>query len=296
MDEVTLRLGTRGSQLARTQSQWVADAITAATQRPVELVIIRTKGDRVTDRPLAQVGGKGLFTKEIEDAMLAGEVDLAVHSMKDMPTEGPRGLVVASIPHRASPFDALVGAGLDDLPAGAIVGTGSARRASQLAALRPDLDIRGIRGNVGTRIGKQRDGQYDAVMLAKAGLDRLGWGEQAAQVFTVDQMVPAVGQGALAVQCRRDDADVLGVLDRVHDPDTAVCVAAERSFLETLEGGCSIPAACHARLVGSTLVAEAFLADETGSRRLVGRADFMHGVPLGRDLARRLRDGEGLAV
>ncbi len=293
---MTLRLGTRGSLLAKTQSTWVADAITAATGRAVELVVISTRGDQVRDRPLSQVGGKGLFTKEIEDAMLRGDVDLAVHSMKDMPTEGPRGLVIASVPRRASAFDALVGARLDELGPGAIVGTGSARRAEQLAALRPDLEIRGIRGNVGTRIRRQRDGDYDAVVLAKAGLDRLGWGEQATEVLGVEHMVPAVGQGALAVQCRRDDADVLQLLERVHDPDTAVCVGAERSFLATLEGGCSVPAGCFARLEGDQLVAEGFLADAGGRRRMVLRADPMHGVALGRDLAQRIRAGEGRVV
>ncbi|MFT4627473.1 MAG: hydroxymethylbilane synthase [Myxococcota bacterium] len=293
MEGVTLRLGTRGSLLARTQSGWVADAITAATGVAVELVVISTRGDRVTDRPLAQVGGKGLFTKEIEDAMLAGEVDLAVHSMKDMPTEGPAGLVIASIPVRADPRDALVGATLAELAPGAVVGTGSARRAAQLAVMRPDLEIRGIRGNVDTRVRKQRDGEYDAIVLAKAGLDRLGRSSDVTEVIPADAMVPAVGQGALAVQCRRRDADVLAVLERIHHPDTAVCVSAERSFMVTLEGGCSVPAACFARLDGEYLMAEGFFADDAGSRRLSLRSDPMHGIALGRELASRLRGGGG---
>ena len=176
MSNETLRLGTRGSVLARTQSGIVADAITEATGLAVELVIIKTTGDRVTDRPLQQVGGKGLFTKEIEDALLAGEVDFAVHSMKDMPTDNPPGLVIACVPERVDPRDALVGAALDALPEGAVVGTGSVRRALQLRELRPDLEIKGIRGNVDTRIQKQRDGEYDVDRRPREGDRQLGLG------------------------------------------------------------------------------------------------------------------------
>ncbi len=200
-----LRLGTRGSLLARTQSQHVADAIAAATGRQVELIIITTRGDQIRDRPLQQVGGKGLFTKEIEDAMLSHEIDLAVHSMKDMPTESPSGLTITAVPERVDPRDALVGATLDELARGAVVGTGSVRRAMQLRALRPDLEIRGIRGNVDTRIRKQRDGDYHAIVLAIAGLTRLRRTGEVAEAFGVSIMIPAVGQGALAVQCRSDD-------------------------------------------------------------------------------------------
>jgi hydroxymethylbilane synthase len=245
----TLRLGTRGSALAVAQSGHVAKAITEKTGHPVELVTITTRGDVVTDRPLGQVGGKGLFTKEIEVALIAGDVDFAVHSMKDLPGEGPHELIIGAIPERADPRDVIVGARLADLPAGAIVGTGSERRKMMLKALRPDLDVRGIRGNVDTRVAKQRSGEYAAVVLAAAGLTRLGRISDAAEHLAVDQMIPAPGQGALAVQCREADPDVRHVLQALHHFQTAVCVAAERSFLITLSGGCSVPAACHARLV-----------------------------------------------
>ena len=233
----TLRLGTRGSLLARTQSQQVADAITAATGVGVELIIISTKGDRVTDRPLQQVGGKGLFTKEIEDAMIAGEVDFAVHSMKDMPTEGPEQLEVSVVPQRVDPRDALIGARLADLPQGAVVGTGSVRRQLQLRALRPDLQLKGIRGNVNTHIAKQQAGEYDAIVLAMAGLTRLGRAGDATEALDVDAMIPAVGQGALAIQSRRDDAATRKVLDAIHHEPTAVCIAAERAFMAAVSGG-----------------------------------------------------------
>lgn len=197
-----LKLGTRGSLLATTQSGLVAADLTRLTGVEVELVIVKTRGDAVQDRPLAQVGGKGLFTKELEDALLAGEIDFAVHSMKDMPSDMPEGLVIASVPPREDPRDALVGAALADLPPGAVVGTGSVRRALQLRATRPDLEVRGIRGNVDTRIDKQRRGEYAAIVLALAGLTRLGRAGDATAVLSVDEMVPAVGQGALAVQAR----------------------------------------------------------------------------------------------
>ena len=291
----TLRLGTRGSLLARTQSQQVADALTAATGVPVELVIITTRGDRIVDRPLQQVGGKGLFTKEIEEALLAGDVDLAVHSMKDMPTEGPRGLVIASVPERVDPRDALIGAPLADLGPGAVVGTGSVRRALQLRALRPDLEIRGIRGNVDTRIAKQRAGDYDAIVLAMAGLARLGRTDVVDEALGSEAMVPAVGQGALAVQARRGDTAVLSVLEAIHHEPTAVCVAAERSFLEAVSGGCSAPAACHVVADGDHIVADGvWAASEDGpGRRLRLRSDPLHAVPLGRDLAQQLIGGAG---
>ncbi len=254
-----LRLGTRGSLLARTQSQWVADRLTAATGREVELVIISTRGDEVRDRPLAQVGGKGLFTKELEDALLLREVDLAVHSMKDMPTEGPDGLAITAVPEREDPRDALIGATLDALPRGAVVGTGSARRAGQLLALRPDLEIRGLRGNVPTRIRKQREGEYDAVVLALAGLRRLDLADEAAEALAVDAMVPAAGQGALAIQSRVDDAATNALLSTLHDPVTAACVALERAFLAAVGGGCSSPVACHVQRRGDAYAGWAFV-------------------------------------
>ncbi len=287
----TVRLGTRGSLLATTQSGIVAEALAAATGVRVELVIIKTRGDQVTDRPLQQVGGKGLFTKEIEDALLSGEVDFAVHSMKDMPTEMPAGLVVGAIPERVDPRDALVGARLDDLPEGAVVGTGSVRRALQLRAIRPDLEIRGIRGNVDTRVEKQRRGEYAAIVLALAGLTRLQRAQDVTEALSVERMVPAVGQGALCVQCRGDDRRMLELLASIHHADTGLCVEAERAFLKEVSGGCSAPAACHARLVdGMVVVDGVWAADERGPmRRMQLRSDPLHVHALGTDLARKLK-------
>lgn len=286
----TLRLGTRGSTLAMTQSGIVAEAITQACGVSVELVAIKTTGDRVTDRPLQAVGGKGLFTKEIEQALIDRRVDFAVHSMKDMPTDNPRELVIAAVPERVDPRDALIGARLEDLPAGAVVGTGSVRRALQLRALRPDLEIQGIRGNVDTRIGKQRAGEYHAILLAMAGLARLGRLHDVSEAIDVDTMVPAVGQGALAVQCRRGDREVEAVLEAIHHEPTAQCVAAERAFLAAVSGGCSAPAACHAVRDGSMVVATGvWAASEHGEpRRLTLSADPLHVHAMGTDLARQL--------
>jgi hydroxymethylbilane synthase len=284
-----LRLATRGSQLALTQSGHVASAITAATGRAVELVVVRTRGDDVTDRPLAQVGGKGLFTKEIEEALLAGEADLAVHSMKDMPTEQPDGLVFGAIPVREDPRDVLVGARLDELPAGAVVGTGSARRVAQLAALRPDLDIQGIRGNVDTRIARVREGRYRAIVLAAAGIHRLGRAGDIAQALDPDQMLPAVGQGALAVQVRADASEVLALLAAIHDPVTARCVDAERAFLRAIAGGCSVPAACHATLRGDQITVHGLFAGPDGLRRATRAGAAGRAVELGVEVAVAVR-------
>ncbi len=289
----TLRLGTRGSQLAVTQSGLVADAVSMATGVRVELVVIKTRGDQVADRPLQEVGGKGLFTKEIEDALLEGLVDFAVHSMKDMPTDAPEGLIFASIPQRVDPRDALVGSTLEQLPRGAVVGTGSVRRALQLRALRPDLDIQGLRGNVDTRIEKQRSGQYAAILLAMAGLLRLGRAGDAAEALPLDDMIPAVGQGALAIQCRGSDGDVQKILGSIHHEPTALCIAAERAFLAQVSGGCSAPAACHARMIDGMVVADGVWAADEASppRRLQLRSDPLHVHAMGTELARKLIAG-----
>ncbi|MBX2797424.1 MAG: hydroxymethylbilane synthase [Myxococcales bacterium] len=286
----TLKLGTRGSQLAMTQSGIVAESLTAATGVAVELVVIKTTGDRVTDRPLQQVGGKGLFTKEIEDALLAGDVDFAVHSMKDMPTDAPEGLIIAAVPERVDPRDALVGARLQDLAAGAVVGTGSVRRALQLRDLRPDLEIRGIRGNVDTRIAKQRAGDYDAILLAMAGLTRLGRAGDVSEALEPEQMIPAVGQGALAIQCRGGDARVIELLESIHHERTGLCVQAERAFLAAVSGGCSAPAACYAQFDDGMVHADGvWAADEDGEpKRMRLQADPLHVHAMGTELATRL--------
>jgi len=248
----TLRLGTRGSLLARTQSQIVANAVEKAHPGVhVELVTIRTSGDRITDRPLHDVGGKGLFTKEIEQALLSGDVDFAVHSFKDvpvtMPLVDPSGLVIAAVPEREDPRDVLASDGaltLDALPQGARVGTGSLRRRCQLLERRPDLRIEPVRGNIDTRLRKLGEGQYDAIVLAAAGLVRSSLFDHSyMSILEPDVLLPAPGQGALALQCRRDDARARSLLEALNHPDAAECVAAERALVEAMQGDCHSPIA-----------------------------------------------------
>ncbi len=240
-----IKIGTRGSLLATTQSTWVKNQI--ETQHPgvsVELEIIVTKGDKILDVPLAMVGGKGLFVKEIEEALLRNDVDLAVHSMKDVPSELPDELHLGIIPLRENPHDAFISVRyktLADLPQGATVGTSSLRRRSQLAALRPDLKIVDLRGNLDTRLRKLDEGQFQAIILAAAGLNRLGMSSRATGYFTAKEMLPAVGQGALGIELRKDDAELLAGLAFLNDARTTVAVAAERAFLSRLEGGCQVP-------------------------------------------------------
>jgi len=264
----SLRIGTRASLLAVTQSTWVKNQIEQAHPGiEIELVRITTKGDRILDVPLAKVGGKGLFVKEIEDALLAGEVDLAVHSMKDVPTELPDGLHIGIVPQRETPRDAFLSVRYDSiaaLPAGATVGTSSLRRRSQLAALRPDLTVVDLRGNIDTRLRKLDEGVFAAVILAGAGLHRLNLAARITSLLEPAQMLPAIGQGALGIELRRDDAELLVGLRFLHHPATAVAVAAERAFLLRLEGGCQVPIGAHAELDGNTLTLTGLIASVDG--------------------------------
>jgi hydroxymethylbilane synthase len=247
----TLRLGTRASQLALTQSQHVADALTAASGVPVELVHVSTYGDRSTEA-IAQLGGTGVFVSALRDALHAGTVDLAVHSFKDLPTAPAPGLTVAAVPPREDPRDVLVardGLTLGELPPGSRVGTGAPRRMAQLRALGLGLEVVPIRGNVDTRMGKVTAGELDAVVLARAGLARLGRLSAVTEVLDPIQVLPAPAQGALAVECRTDDSRVVDLLAALDDPAARACVAAERSVLGALEAGCSAPVAAHAELV-----------------------------------------------
>ncbi len=255
--ERPLIIGTRGSKLALAQAEWVAAAL--RQQHPglqVELRIITTQGDRVLDVALAKVGDKGLFVKEIEIALLQGEIDVAVHSGKDLPSQVPAELVLTAFPQRADPRDALVlphrteqpDYSLETLPAGALVGTSSLRRSSQLRALRPDLRVQDVRGNVGTRLRKLDEGLYDALLLAAAGLLRLGLGERISRYLDPTTMLPAVAQGALAVETRADDSTTRNLLAALDDPATRAAVLAERACLRRLEGGCQVPIAAHAEL------------------------------------------------
>lgn len=285
----TLVLGTRGSALARTQSQHVADAITAATGVAVELKIIVTRGDRDRTRPLAELGGKGLFTLELEEGLRDGSLDLAVHSLKDLPTDDPDGLALGAFPPREDPRDAWVGPSLTDLQQGAVVGTGSLRRAAQVRALRPDVVVKDIRGNVETRLAKRDRGDYDATILAMAGLRRLGIERPDIHALGPDQMVPAVGQGILGVQCRAGDERVLGLLAAVDDAATRRCATVERSFLAAFGGGCNVPAGCHAWVDGDGLVAVAMAAPgaEGPVRRVEDRGT--DAIALGERLAAALK-------
>lgn len=241
-----LRLGTRGSQLALTQSRWIAAGLERIHDVRVELEILTTRGDVVLDRPLPEIGGKGVFTEELDRALIEGRVDLAVHSLKDLPTDGVRGLRLACIPEREDPRDVLVGpAGaqttLAGLPPGARVGTSSLRRRALLGAFRPDLRARDVRGNLDTRLRKLDEGQYEALLLAAAGLRRLGMDRRIGESMERTAWLPAPGQGALAVVTRAEDDDLHGLLSALHDDATASAVTAERSFLRRLEGGCQVP-------------------------------------------------------
>jgi hydroxymethylbilane synthase len=241
-----LVIGSRGSQLALWQAKWIAARLAERGQE-TRIEIIKTTGDKITDVPLAKVGTKGLFTKEIEEALLEGRIDLAVHSLKDLPTEMPAGLTIAAIPEREDPRDALVGVALKNLPAGAKIGTSSLRRAAQLRVIRKDLRIESVRGNLDTRVRKLDEGQYEAIVLASAGLTRLGWAHRIAEILSPEVMCPAVGQGALAVETRVDGSarDICSALDH---SATRTGVTAERAVLASLGGGCQVPIGAHAQV------------------------------------------------
>ncbi len=259
-----LVIASRGSQLALWQARWVAAQLSAAGHE-CRIEIIKTTGDKITGVPLAKVGTKGLFTKEIEEALLDGRADLAVHSLKDLPTELPEGLVLAAVPEREDPRDAVVGKKLADLPPGAKVGTSSLRRAAQLLKLRPDLQVESIRGNLDTRLRKLDEGQYDAILLAAAGLKRLGWGDRIAEILDPEQMCPAVGQGALAIETRAG-FEAVAMLDHAA---THTAVMAERGVLRALGGGCQVPIGAYATVSQGRVRLLAIVAAPDGSQ-LVG--------------------------
>jgi hydroxymethylbilane synthase len=270
-----LRLGTRGSPLALAQSRWVATQISGRhPEVRVELVIIKTSGDKIHDIPLAQVGGKGLFIKEIEEALASGQVDLAVHSLKDMPAVVPPGLVLGAVPPREDWRDVLISeryTSLAEIPAGGRLGTGSLRRRAQLLHLRPDLNIVALRGNVDTRLKKMAALKLDGLILAAAGLNRLGLAEVKRTVLSESDMLPAVGQGALGLEVRRGDRRVQELIACLDDPGTHVAVTGERAFLARLEGGCVVPVAAYGRVEGDFLLLEALISDLEGRRYLRDR-------------------------
>jgi hydroxymethylbilane synthase len=294
----TLRLGTRGSALARTQSQTIADAITAATGTPVELVHIVTEGDRSSEA-IARLGGTGVFVAAIRRALLEGSVDLAVHSYKDLPTAAEPGLIIAAVPGRADPRDALVardGLTLGELPAGSKIGTGAPRRVAQLRALGLGLDVVPIRGNVDTRLARVAPGDLDAVVLARAGLARLGRLDAITETLDPLQVLPAPAQGALAVECRTSDARTRELLGRLEEPTVRACVIAERSTLAALEAGCSAPVAAYAEVAdgenGPELFLRASVTAIDGSDAVRGSVTgpLLEAAALGRALATELLD------
>jgi hydroxymethylbilane synthase len=265
-----IKIGTRKSLLALTQSNWIKKQIEEKyPDVTVELVKIVTKGDKILDVPLAKVGGKGLFVKEIEDAMLNGEADIAVHSMKDVPSELPEGLHLGIITKRENPFDAFISkkySSIAELPQGAIIGTSSLRRRSQLARMRPDLTIVDLRGNLDTRLRKLDEGQFDAIILAAAGLNRLGLADRAASYFTKNEMLPAVAQGAVGIELRTADKDLLAGLCFLDHHETSITVRAERAFLKRLEGGCQVPIGGFAELEGDKLAMDGLIVSLDGTQ------------------------------
>ena len=279
MQPKSIRIGTRGSPLALAQAHEVRDRLSEAHGLPperFEIVIFRTAGDRIQDRPLAEAGGKGLFTKEIEEALLDGRVDLAVHSMKDMPTELPGGLGIAAILPREDVRDAFVSlkvASLADLPAGSVVGTSSLRRAAQIRHRRPDLEVVGFRGNVQTRLKKLSEGVADATLLACAGLRRLGMTDRITAAIATGEMLPAVAQGAIGVESRLDDAAINGLLAALDDAPSRLAVDAERAFLSRLEGSSRTPIAGYARLEAGRLIFDGEILTVDGSRSLTARRE-----------------------
>ncbi len=296
-------IGTRGSKLALWQAEWVAGKLRERDPDvEIELNKIKTTGDKILDVPLAKVGGKGLFVKEIEEALLRHEADIAVHSMKDVPTDFPDGLHLAVICRREDPRDAFIapvegGAfkvrRFADLPQGAVVGTSSLRRACQILSIRPDIRIGQLRGNLDTRLRKLDEGQFDAIILAAAGVKRLGWDKRITEILEPEVSLPAIGQGAVGIECRIDDDVVHQVIGPLGHEETAACVRAERAFLTKLEGGCQVPIAAFARLEGGdvpVLVMDGLVGSVTGDRiiRVHGKGKPDEGEKIGTDLAERI--------
>lgn len=270
MSKKIVKVGSRESALAMWQTEFVIQRLEEKTNDYIfEIVPIKTKGDKILDVALAKVGDKGLFTKELEQAMLDGEIDLAVHSMKDMPTVIVEGLTIAAILKRHDPHDVMVAipeiTSFDALPEGAKVGTSSLRRRAQLLHIRPDLDIHDIRGNLNTRMRKMADEHFDALILAAAGVERLGWSDKITEKLSYDICLPAVSQGAIGVECRADDAEILALTALIHDEATAVCVKAERALLKTLEGGCQVPIGALAEIQGEQLYLRGIVGSLNGT-------------------------------
>ncbi|NNU83173.1 hydroxymethylbilane synthase [Geobacillus sp. BMUD] len=288
-------VGSRRSKLALTQTKWVINELKQlGAPFTFEVKEIVTKGDRVLDVTLSKVGGKGLFVKEIEHELLAGGIDMAVHSMKDMPAVLPKGLVIGAVPRREDARDVLISKQnrpLSDLPTGAVVGTSSLRRSAQLLAYRPDLTIKWIRGNIDTRLAKLENEDYDAIVLAAAGLARMGWSDEViSDYLPLDVCVPAVGQGALAVECREEDEELREWLNRLNDEQTERAVRAERAFLQQMEGGCQVPIAGYAEADGGMVRLTALVASPDGKERYKEIVTGADPEAVGRQAAAMLSD------
>lgn len=296
-----LRVATRGSLLALTQTRWVCRRLEQAHPGlEIEELVITTQGDKILDTPLAKIGGKGLFVSELEQALLEKRADFAVHSMKDLPAELAEGLEVVCVPLREDPRDVLVtadGLELDELTAGARIGTGSLRRVCQLKRLRPDLDYRGIRGNIDTRLRKLEAGEYQGIVLAKAGLSRAGLVDKRARELSLEMSLPAVGQGALAIEARAEDSVVIGTLAVLNDEPTRVATTAERAFLKVLQGGCQVPIAGFAQILegGMLLRVDGLVGSVDGREFLTaGTEESFHARTLETRLAQAASAGRTL--
>ncbi len=296
-----LRIGTRGSMLAKWQAESVRKQLLAATGIDAEIVIIKTAGDKLQLAPLTEIGGKGIFIKELEEALLDESIDLAVHSVKDIPTDTPTRLCFPAVCKRADVRDCLVsanGVSLANLRQGARVGTGSLRRQAQLLHIRPDLDFRDLRGNVDTRLRKVDSGEYEAILLAKAGLDRLGLSQRIAETLSPEVCLPAVGQGAIAVEARLKDAEVASIVGALDDAETRTAIIAERALLAAMQGGCQVPLGAWARMERGELLMEAVVCSVDGvqyiKERATGAAE--NAAQIGEQLARQLLDAGALEI
>lgn len=291
-----LRIGSRGSILARWQAEFVRKQLFQLTGMEAEVVIIKTSGDKMQQAPLTQIGGKGIFIKELEEALIEETVDLAVHSVKDIPTETPGRLCFPAVCRRDDVRDCLVsnrGTLLTNLKQGARLGTSSLRRQAQLRHYRPDLDIRDLRGNVDTRLRKVESGEYDAIVLSKAGLDRLGWSARITEPLSTDISLPAVGQGAIAIEARVKDQEAGEILDKLNDEETRTVIIAERALLVALQGGCQVPLGAWARVERGELVMEAVVCSADGTQyvRQKTTAPPEQAAELGRRMAQMLIEG-----
>ncbi len=266
-------IGTRGSKLALWQANWVKEKLNSIYPNLlIEIEKIKTTGDKILDAPLAKIGGKGLFVKEIEEALISKRIDLAVHSMKDVPTEIPEGLNIHAICEREDPRDVLIskdGKMLNELPDGSIIGTSSLRRTVQVRALKRDLIIKPLRGNVDTRIRKLKEGEFDAIILAMAGVKRMGYGNIVTEIFSDETMIPAIGQGAIGIETRVDDDFVNDLIKPLNHDNTVTCIVAERAFLSLMGGGCQVPLACHAKFENDSLNVMAMIGDPEGDIDLI---------------------------